>query len=509
MMDARSLRMIALVVPAVVAAAVAYDPARVVAVTAPMLGAPWLVMFGVLAVRFLQARRRAAPGAPTCWDQVDVLTASGAATIWSSAGALFAASLTGWASLSVLGVLGGCTVCVTVTWSAIVAGGDRPWRRAAISRRVLPELATEDDPLREELHLAGVHIPAGMRLFATGQAMRHGALARYAIGSEASGASVTLHSELGGARRGEHTAPPLALWLGDLLGLTRTASVARGPARFTVLPRVEPVDGARALLGDAGDAAIARPAHLLPTEGTFRIRDYAAGDDARRIHWVRSLQHDRLVVRLPDEIPLGEPAVRLILDTALRGTELLTCRAPDELLDALVRVWLGIARVLADAGARVTLVAAVERGGRVGPVARTLAPRALRDGLQLGARVAWQPTHPLDELLAAAPARQIVVSSRPRRLAAASEAAWVVVPEAAWTPAELPALGRSGLTLAFPSGSAENRGTRRRRERRRIEQMWQDRALFSQVICWTDLSTFAGDYVARPRAGRVALAVIA
>jgi len=509
-MEARTLRLCTLVLPSLIAAFVTLDTRneRMLYVAAPALATLWAIMTGVLIVRFVQARRQAAPELPSCWDQIDLLTAAGATMMWSGAGALVASAITGWASLSVVGVLGLGTMYIAVTWNAIVAGGDLPWRRAAITRQVLPALAAEWDTLREVVQVSGVTIPAGMRLFAVGRAMRHGAVSRYALDADASGASVTLETELGAALRGEHHTPPLALWLGDVLGLTRTPNVSRGEARFTVLPRLEPVEGAHALLDKGGDAAIARPAHVLPTEGVFRLRDYVPGDDTRRIHWVRSLQHDRLVVRLPDEVPPADPAVRLVLDNALRGTELLTCRAPDELLDALVRVWLGLGKALVEAGARVTLVTAAERNGAIVPVSRPLVARGMRDGLRLGARVTWQPSQPLTALLERSPAKQIVVSSRPRKLTGPTELSWVVVPESAWTPAELAGAARSVVRLPFPSGSAENRRTRQRRERRRIEQQWQDRALFSQVICWTDLSTLSGDYVARPRAGRVALQVI-
>jgi hypothetical protein len=213
-------------------------------------------------------------------------------------------------------------------------------------------------------------------------------------------------------------------------------------------------------------------------------------------------------VRLPDEVPPAEPAVRLVLDNALRGIEALTCRAPDELLDALVRVWLGVGKALTDAGTRVTLVTAADRGGAVVPVERALSPRTSRDGLRLGARVAWQPVHPLAALLAHTATKQIVVSSRPQRMAWSSELLWIVVPEAAWTSVEPLYVSKSPVRLPFPSGTADNRRARRTRERKRIDQMWQDRALFSQVICWTDLATFSGDYIARPEPTGISLAVI-
>ena len=142
--------------------------------------------------------------------------------------------------------------------------------------------------------MTGLVVPAGMRLFATGRATPYGAVTRYAVGTEASRAEVVLESDLGASPRGEFRAPPLAMWFGDVLGLTRTPIVHGGDeVAFTVLPRPMPVDGVKDLLGRGGDAMTAVPTVRMPTDGTFRIREYAPGDDARRIHWVRSLQAGR------------------------------------------------------------------------------------------------------------------------------------------------------------------------------------------------------------------------
>jgi uncharacterized protein (DUF58 family) len=347
-----------------------------------------------------------------------------------------------------------------------------------------------------------------MRLFATGRTTAHGPTTRYAVGAEGSRGELQLDSQLGPARRGEHRAPPLTLWLRDVLGLTRTPVVQRGEASFSVLPRPVTVTGAHTLLGPGGDDATSVPAQRQPTEGTFRIRAYAPGDDTRRIHWVRSLQAQELVVRLPDELPPAEPVVRLILDNELRGTEALSCHAPHELMDALVRVWLGVGRALSEAGTRVTLVTAADRGGEIAAVERPMIARAPRDCLRLGSRVGWQADLSLASLLARAPGRQIVVSSRPRALHAASQIAWVVVPEVAWTRPEIAIPPARRVHLPFPSGSADNRLGRRSRERRRVEAIWQDRAVFSQVMCWTDWVAFSGHHLARPGQHGVTLAVI-
>jgi uncharacterized protein (DUF58 family) len=497
--------------PAVAAiAALPVRSARLLTTTGPVLAALWAIMVVVLAVRLQDGRRRDAYDLRPAWHQLDVLTATGCATMWTAAGALVASGITGWASLCMLGVLGLGAVFVAATWTAIAAGGDAPWRRATIARAIVPEIAIEGDPLREELRLTGVRIPAGMRLFATGRATSDAAVTRYAVGAECSHADVRLACELGAATRGEHVAAPLALWLGDVLGLTRTQPIERGEVAFTVLPRPAAVDGARAVLGTGGDDATALPAQRLPTEGTFRIRNYLPGDDTRRIHWVRSLQTNRLVVRLADEIPEAEPAVRLVLDSERRGVEGLTCRAPGELLDAMVRIWLGVGRALTEAGVRVTLVAAGERSGAPSVIERSLSPRLSRDVLRLGGRIAWQSALPIGALLApdTAGARQVVVSSRPRRPRGSRRVGWVVVPEASWTSPEAPPLPWTFAQLPFPSGCADNRLGRRSRERDRRELMRSDRAIFSQVMTHTELAGFSGELVARPARGRVALEVI-
>jgi hypothetical protein len=133
--------------------------------------------------------------------------------------------------------------------------------------------------------------------------------------------------------------------------------------------------------------------------------------------------------------------------------------------------------------------------------------RSPREGLRLGARVAWQTEVSLTALLAPG-VRQVVVSSRPRQIASPSQISWVVVPESAWTSPEAWPPVNTPLTLPYPAGSEDNRLGRRRRERRRNKRMWHDRAVFGQVMCWADWTAYSGNYIARPNFGHVALAVI-
>lgn len=511
MIAGRTWRLLALVAPALIVPIVATDDqgSRVGYVAGVALAVLWLIVAAALLVRFTMAMHTQLQSrdAASAWDRIDLLTASGAATMWAGLAALIGSVWTGWASLSVIGVMAVGTVSLSVLWTAIVAAGDRPWRRAVVERAVLPALATEGDPLREEITLRDLAIPLGMRLFVLGRAHRHGALSRYVVEASELGGEVKLESELGPALRGEHQAPPLALWFGDALGLTRCAAVHRGAADFVVMPKQVQVDHVQRLLGPGGDDALSVPTTQMPTEGTFRIKEYAPGDDARRIHWVRSLQQDQLIVRLPDEIPPADPAVRLVLDNELSGTEVLTCYAPDEILDVLVRVWLGIGKALAAQGTRVTLAAAVREGDAMVMRERKLHARSAQPAMRFGARIGWQTALPLDRLVGGRRERQVIVSARPRRVAN-DAIGWVVVPEVAWTTLEAQLPLDHATCHLHPLGSPENRGDRRAQERVRFATRWQDRALFSQVMCWIDWSKFSGDHVARPNHGKVELEVI-
>ncbi|HTR53063.1 MAG TPA: DUF58 domain-containing protein [Kofleriaceae bacterium] len=503
--DAASLFVPPFIVAAFVLAA--YDRDRVFATVGPALLALWGMMILALAVRWVQALwiARRDPTRESSWLRLQVLTGAGRSMMWAGAAAIAVAAISGLASAAVLGVLGLASVAIAVTWTALVAGSDAPFRAAVIERAVLPEHAVEGDALREHVKVRGVRIPAGTRLFVTGRALRHGAASRYALGAEASRAEFELESELGLATRGDHHVPPLAWWLGDIFGLARGPIVYRGEASLTVLPVPCEIDGVKELLGRGGDAQLARPAQIMPTEGTFRIRDYLPGDDARRIHWVRSLQADRLIVRLPDEIPPAEPKVRVVLDSHLWGAELLSCVGVDHLLDALVRVWLGVGKELAAAGTRVTMVAAIDDGNGPRVVEKAIGPRALRDGLRLGARASWQATLPLPALLEARKVRNVVVSCRaPQRVGVHPDVTWIVVPEWCWHVDEPRFEVANALVLPHPIGSADNRYARRRAEYNRIAMMRRDRQLLAESIA-APVVRDPGVFVARPVRGRIAL----
>ncbi len=464
------------------------------------------VMAAALLVRAVEAA-----GARRSWaEALDVLTGPGRALVWTASLATVGASLVGWASLAVLGLFGLGVAYVTVTWAALVAAGPdamiAPGRELHVARAFAPSTAVEGDVVREQITVRGARVPAGFRLLVRGGVARHPSTS-YVLDTDISDGELSLEAELGPARRGEYEVPPAELWLQDLFGLVRSRVLRLGPGKLTVLPRPAAIDDPTAVAAARGDDAESVPAQKLPTEGCFRLRAYAPGDDARRIHWVRSLMARELTVRLPDELPPEQPMVRLVLDTQLVGAAALPTPATGQLCDALVRVWLSAGQALVARGVRVMMVAPTDEPARV--LERALTPQSSGALLRAGARVTWQGTLPLEALLADG-ARNLVVSARPRPLdhCAGVDVTWILVPEFVWTDQERPPLRDAWTTLPYPSGAIDNRWLRRRREKRAHEETRRAGALFDQLCQWADGPHLEGSFVARPRGARVALEAI-
>jgi hypothetical protein len=390
-----------------------------------------------------------------------------------------------------------------VTWAALVAAGEEPWRGVGVARAFAPSTAVEGDRLREQLTVVGARVPAGFRLIVRGGVARHRSTV-YALDGDLSDGDLSLEAELGPARRGEYDVPAAELWLQDLFGLCRSRVMRLGPGRLTVLPRPVAVDDLAAIAGARGDDAESVPAQKLPTEGCFRLRAYATGDDARRIHWVRSLMARELVVRLPDELPPEQPTVRLLLDTQLVGAAALPTPATGQLCDALVRVWLSAGQALVARGVRVTMVASVDEPAHA--VERAMTSQSAGALARIGARVTWQGALPVEALLGDG-VRNVVVSARPRPIDAGG-VTWILVPEFVWTDPEPPPLREAWTTLPYPSGAADNRWSRRRRQKQAHEAMRRAGDLFDQLCQWSDGPHLEGSFVARPRGARVALEAI-
>lgn len=428
--------------------------------------------------------RRGLARAPeaTLLDRIDILTPAGTGLSWLGAGALVLATHLEWSSVSVVGMLGlGIFhfVAIWATWA--VSGGD-PWRGSSLVRRFTTERPVEGDSVIEELCFSNPRIPTGFRLFARGRVGPRWATSRYVVEGRADGSEIRLHTDVGPAVRGAYEAEPLEIWLQDVFGLCRSMSVRAGSASLVVLPRERPMQGDEEILRAHGTLDDPRPAARMPTEGSMHLREYQMGDDARRIHWARSLSTGQTIVRMPDEVPRDQRAVRLVLDTHLPGIEDLTCTAPAALLDTLVALWLGVARTFAAAGIRVDLVVADRERVVVTPLRRVRGlPGAAEE---VGARAQWQSDIPLERVLlgsgrAGPPAVVVSYRHQPLPATAGIPMLWVLAREWSWVRFDRAAPAFSPVCLVHPIGSPENELGRRLRERRDFARARADHARFS------------------------------
>lgn len=103
-------------------------------------------------------------------------------------------------------------------------------------------------------------------------------------------------------RRGVLNIGPLAIEVTDPFGLALRRSVSSSQVAVVVLPRVVPLAGLPASVGDEPDSNSWRRRHLATaTEEFTALRDYVAGDDIRRIHWPATARRGAPIVRQMEE----------------------------------------------------------------------------------------------------------------------------------------------------------------------------------------------------------------
>jgi uncharacterized protein (DUF58 family) len=468
------------------------------------LGPLWIILFALVVLRWmsLMVARRKDPTLVVA-EKLDVLTSSGCALAWLSAFAIIGAVKLGWASLGAVGVLGTGLFHIVTIYAFLALREANPFASGTIARKLTPASVTEGDDVKEEIALSGVRIPVGYRLFLTGSIGPRWATSRYVLDASESGAELVLESEVGPAVRGEHDAEPLEVWLEDTFGLTKSAKVLLGAAKVVVLPKHQPLDRqVTPLLQQGLGPRAGKAARRIPTEGVMDLREYKDGDDVRRIHWVRSLAMGQLIVRLPDEIPPDRPKVRLVLDSFFPEAFIGNVEAAAEVLDAMVAVWLGVARALAEKGIKVTLVTAAPHDGDVVVKRFEYASRWDATARQLGAMVTWQsklqpPQMFTDE------ATFVISHGIHVQPPQDSKFRWIIVQPLDLTVPRwnLPSAART----PFPLGHPENRWGERMK---RVQEVVNERQDFDRAVRAMNMNVAPpppGSFIARPHDGEIHL----
>ena len=187
-----------------------------------------------------------------------------------------------------------------------------------IRRRVTPERARVNQPVTISLTVTNRgrgpaplllledHIPVGL----SGRA-------RFAInGIEASGQRETTFQVKPDAR-GRYEIGPLEIIVGDPFGLARLRSVGAHKTSFLVHPSIEPLSLPR----DFGERRSAAASALRqPTgprgEDFYTLREFAEGDELRKIHWPSTARRQKLMIR-QEETPWHTRATIVLDDRRL------------------------------------------------------------------------------------------------------------------------------------------------------------------------------------------------
>ncbi len=360
-----------------------------------------------------------------------------------------------WADLSIVGVM--CLVLfysvigVTSLMSTFLAGSFESGlrRRGTIDRQMVPAVVLAGEPAEERFIFRRIPVPPGFFLLVEDVLPeRLLTQSRYAVGAGARRQELIVGGRLRATPRGLYRLGPAEVYYQDMLGMTRVALASVATCELKVLPRfrnLEIIEPPRSKLSTPD--VLTRP-HRFPTEDYFRFREYAHGDDTRRISWKLSMKAGKLQVRQPETKEISTRTVLLCLDAYLgRAAVGDAAVGIEEVLDRLVETWISLARELLERGDKVSLVAVTRQpDGSLG-IEQVLATKGGHTRWQdMGARAVWQSQWEITGLLEAAgdTSHGVVISSRfhapPPNAFSGQSLAWV------WLPPEQ-ALGKSDPTL--------------------------------------------------------------
>ncbi len=357
-------------------------------------------------------------------------------------------------------------------------------RRGSIDRELAPSVVDAGDSVEERFRLARVPVPPGFRLHIE-EALpeRLGGHTRFALDRSVSRRELTVSAALPKTPRGVYHLGPADIWYEDVLGLTRVFVASRAKATLRSLPPLRPI-----LLGPKprsqeraeGSATVQA---LLPSDEYFRTRPYVPGDDTRRVHWKQSINQGKLILRVPEAVPITPTRVRLVLDTFLPPTHVMPDGRPtaalEDVLDLLVETWTSLAKALLMRGERVSLIAALRQDSASPVLVRELSCKRgeSRRWRSLGAEASWQSEMSLDRVLPGlgpsddmmqsarirshATTRTVILSCGLGGLAHLPTGTRVIVADGASVITPAPRSERSPLErllrYAYPAGADDNR----------------------------------------------------
>ena len=168
-----------------------------------------------------------------------------------------------------------------------------------IARRLSPERANAHQPITVTLHVKNRGRGAAPLLLLEDQLPTGiSGRARFAVNGIEPNGSREAGYKIEAATRGNYDIGPLSVLVSDPFGLARMRVTGLGPSRLLVHPRIEKLSLPR----DVGERRSAAASALRqPTgprgEDFYTLREYAEGDELRKIHWPSTAKRGKLMIR--------------------------------------------------------------------------------------------------------------------------------------------------------------------------------------------------------------------
>lgn len=237
------------------------------------------------------------------------LTGRGWSLLGGAVGLLMGAPLLGASELAVPGVAALAVLGVGIARTMLGIP------RVAISRSVTPPHPQAGDAVVVELHVANRGSRSTPTMAFADPTGRGNQAVRGVIESTPSGSASSVCYRLTTTRRGRLSIGPLALTVTDPFGLAAHTATLGAATELVVRPSVHVLVAPRGASGRRRDARVLEAGALVPDAlGEFLApREYAVGDDLRRIHWRATARVGELMVRQ------DEAAWRAAVTIALDG----------------------------------------------------------------------------------------------------------------------------------------------------------------------------------------------
>jgi uncharacterized protein (DUF58 family) len=187
----------------------------------------------------------------------------------------------------------------------------------SVTRRISPERALAGQPVEVELVLSNNgRGPAPLMLLDDRVPLELAGSARFAVGGIEVGGTRSARYWVQPPRRGRYIIGPLQVAYIDPFGLATNRSGVAAGSELLVRPRIEKLSLPRDLGGRRSTSVSAiRQLSGARGEDFFTLREYAEGDDLRKIHWASTARRGRAMIR-QEETPWHTRAVILIDDSA-------------------------------------------------------------------------------------------------------------------------------------------------------------------------------------------------